>query len=413
MHTSLATLSIVSVAAVVFGPALQLREEAAPTITNGTVTVGFNMPCGGTISDIHTKMVSNLVNNGDCTGRQIQLAVYDGNASYVCCYDPWGWNPVQGGDKHGHGSPVLSSLFTGDTSYIRTRPLEWSPEWRGGDANTPITSDMEFEQWVSFVPGMPHVVRVHYRLTHLGVDTHAEALQEVPATYVNTGYDLFTRYAGPAPWTGGIVTQTIPPDFRDPAGRYLAATEEWWAFVGDPQVGLTVYLPSQYRMAWSAHSMPSQTNYATPFVPFSVGPNEVRTATIYLVVGWWQRARANIGELRLSAGPDLLPPVGVIDVPESGGFLTGIVQMQGWAFDNDGLRAVEILLDESGVLATATLGVTRPDVVASFPIAPMDSGWVANVNTGMLPAGPHTLSLRLTDIHGNVAVTLRRSIMLR
>jgi hypothetical protein len=413
MKKRLAPLWLLSLVLVIFSPWPHLGGQGVQSITNGTVTVGFNMQCGGTISDIHTASIPNVIDNFDCTGRQMQLSLYDGNAPYQCCFDPWGWNPVQGGDKYGHGSPVLSSVVTSDTSYIRTRPLEWSPEWRGGGVNTPVLSDMEFEQWVSFVPGRPNVVRVVYRMMHLGLDMHAESSQEMPAAYVTLGYDNFTRYAGPAPWTDDAVSQNVPPDFGDPAGQRQAATEEWWAFVDDTQTGVTIYAPSEYRMVSSAHSATQHTNYANGFATFSIGPNEVRTSTVYFVLGRFDDARADIGELRKSAAPDLLPPVGVIDSPPPGATLSKNIKMSGWAFDNEGVQSVEILLDQSIVVATAMLGQARPDVAAYYPSAPANSGWSASVRAATLGPGTHVLSLRLTDIHGNVAVTASRTVTVR
>jgi hypothetical protein len=413
MKKRVAPLWLLSLVLVIFSPLPHLGGQGVPSITNGTVTVGFNMPCGGTISAIHTASIPNVIDNFDCTGRQIQLSLYDGNAGYQCCFEPWGWNPVQGGDKHGHGSPVLSSVITSETAYIRTRPLEWSPEWRGGGVNTPVLSDMEFEQWVSFVPGLPNVVRVAYRMTHLGIDLHAQTSQEVPATYVTLGYDSFTRYAGPAPWTDDAVTQNVAPDLRDPAGERQPATEEWWSFVDDTQAGVTVYAPSQYRMVSSGHSATNRTNYATGFVPFSIGPNEVRNATNYLVVGPFAAARADIGELRKSASPDLLPPLGAIEFPAPGAMLSKNVKISGWAFDNEGVQSVEILVGHSVVVTAATLGQPRPDVASYYPGAPTNSGWNASVKSAILGPGTHTLSLRLTDIHGNVAETPGRTVTVR
>ncbi len=51
-------------------------------IDNGTIKVGIEPRCGGTIAEI-TFNGTNLVNNYDCTGRQIQVAQYDGNSTYA------------------------------------------------------------------------------------------------------------------------------------------------------------------------------------------------------------------------------------------------------------------------------------------------------------------------------------------
>jgi hypothetical protein len=54
MKKRLAPLWLLSLVLVIFNPLPHLGGQGVPSITNGTVTVGFNMPCGGTISDIHT-----------------------------------------------------------------------------------------------------------------------------------------------------------------------------------------------------------------------------------------------------------------------------------------------------------------------------------------------------------------------
>jgi hypothetical protein len=384
-----------------------------PTITNGTVTVGFNMACGGTISDLHTASVPNFINNTDCTGRQIQTSLYDGNSRYVCCFNPWGWNPVQGGDKYLHGSPVITSAFTTNTAYIRTRPYEWSPDSNGGGPFSPVLTDVELEQWVSFVPNRPNIVRVDYRWRHLGMDTHAEADQEIPAVYVNLGYDIFTTYAGMEPWTGGAVSQSILGDFGDPSTwAPLYTSEQWWALVNTAGVGLTVYVPNQYPYAFGAHGVTAQANYVRPFLPFSLEPLEVRTSTAYLIAGNWADARGDVDALRRLADPDTWPPFGMIDVPAEGQIIAGRQMMvSGWGFDNVQIAAVHVLLDGRDVGA-AGLGGPRPDISGTFPGAPDNSGFSHTVNKiRSYPRGSHTLALRLVDVSGNSTVTPGRTVV--
>ena len=192
-------------------------------IDNGTIRVGVETRCGGTVAEIVIGG-QNLINNFDCTGRQVQAALYDGNAWYdscAGCTGVWGWDPVQGGDKYNAGSPVLLQESDAQSIHILTRPLEWNPDDKGGGAGRPVSSDVSIEEWVSFVAADPHAVRLHYKITHLGSDTHANTFQEFPAVYVNRGYDHFIYYTGTLPWTGGPVTVDALPSGR-PKGHSLA-----------------------------------------------------------------------------------------------------------------------------------------------------------------------------------------------
>ncbi len=103
-------------------------------IDNGMIRVGVETKCGGTVAEIVIGG-QNLINNSDCTGRQVQAALYDGNAAYdncAGCTGVWGWDPVQGGDKYNAGSPVILQESDSQSIHILTRPLEWNPDDKGG-----------------------------------------------------------------------------------------------------------------------------------------------------------------------------------------------------------------------------------------------------------------------------------------
>ena len=204
-------------------------------IDNGTVQVGVETKCGGTVAQIVIDG-QNLVNNYDCTGRQVQAALYDGNAAYdncAGCSGVWGWDPVQGGDKYNAGSPVISKSSDAQSIYIKTRPLEWNPDDKGGARGRPVASDVSIEQWVSFVAGDPHAIQLHYKITHLGSDTHANAFQEFPAVYVNRGWDRFVYYSGALPWTNGPVTFDVLPSPGGASSFLRYVPEHWSSLVND------------------------------------------------------------------------------------------------------------------------------------------------------------------------------------
>jgi len=74
---------------------------------------------------------------------------------------------------------------------------------------------------------------------------------------------------------------------------------------------------------------------------------------------------------------------------------TAILVVNGWAADTNDLAPVtkvEVLVDGK-VVATATLGLQRPDVAAALGNSGyLPSGWTANVSLANLKAGPHTIT---------------------
>ena len=109
-------------------PQTFVLESTVVRLDNGVIQFGVEPRCGGTLVEVSWRG-RNFVNNADCTGRQVQAALYDGNAKYDgCsgCEGNWGWDPVQGGDIHNFGSPLLAIKVTADSVYIATRPNEWA-----------------------------------------------------------------------------------------------------------------------------------------------------------------------------------------------------------------------------------------------------------------------------------------------
>jgi len=101
------------------------------------------------------------------------------------------------------------------------------------------------EQTISAVTDHQHTFKVHYKVTHPGNDLHTNTLQEFPAVATNQDYNRFAYYGGTAPWTNGAVAVTQFPDLPQ-FSPVLYVPERWGALVDTPNVGLTVYVPSQY-----------------------------------------------------------------------------------------------------------------------------------------------------------------------
>jgi hypothetical protein len=375
-------------------------------IDNGTIKVGIEPRCGGTIAEISFNG-TNLVNNYDCTGRQIQVAQYDGNSTYdACagCTETWGWDPVQGGDRNGFGSVVLSQTVTRNSIYIKTQPYQWFPEDKGGGPGRPVLSDVVVEQWLSFVPGSSYAVKMHSKITHQGNDNHSLAVQEFPATYVNPGFDSMVYYSGVSPWTGGPISIATVQ-----AGIIYNAAENWAAFVNARGNGLTVYVPGQYPYM-SGFRMDDPVpgpysngfNYFAPFVPFEFKAGSVLEGDIYLIAGDYTLARQFIYGLRSSAvTADFLPPFGYLDTPTSGQVLSGKISVAGWAFDNSSINRIEVLVD-GAVAGIATYGQPRPDVASVFPNLSSNTGYFYPLDTTKYSNGQHTITVNAVDSVGNM-----------
>jgi hypothetical protein len=378
---------------------------------NGTVRVGIEPRCGGTIAEILLNG-TNLVNNYDCTGRQIQVAQYDGNSSYdncAGCTGDWGWNPVQGGDRYGLGSVVLTQTATRNNIYIKTQPYQWMPEEAGGEPGRPILSDVVVEQWLSFVAGAPRAIKMHVKVTHKGSDHHLLSSQEFPATYVNLGFNRLVYYSGVAPWTGAPVSVATAQ-----SDTIYNAAENWAAFVDSGGSGLTVYVPGQYPYLTGfrigdpvAGPYSNGFNYFAPFVPFEFKAGSVLEGDIYLVVGDYQAARQFIYSLRSSNLPvDILPPFGFLDTPTAGQTLTGKVPISGWVFDDNAVSRIEVQVD-GNVVGTASHGQPRPDVASVFPNSSPNTGYFFTLDTSRYSNGPHVIGVNAVDAAGNMASLLK------
>ena len=395
-----------------------------PTVVrldNGVVQFGVEPRCGGTLVELSLNG-RNFINNADCTGRQVQAALYDGNATYdACsgCTGTWGWDPVQGGDIHNFGSPLIDKRVTSDGVYIATRPNEWYPDNKGGGPGRPVASDVTMEQVTSFVPDHPNAVRLHYRITHLGSDTHASAVQEFPAVWVNQEFSRFVSYDGKTPWSGGAVRSDLLTGPGQPVPeRYVP--EHWAALVDEQGVGLTVYVPRQYpyaaglQLEGTSGEYGSGANYFRPHVPFTFGPGSVLEGDVYVIAGDYRQAREDIEALHREAETetDLLPPFGSLDLPLADEVVAGIVSVAGWALDDFQVARVEVLVD--GKLdGVATYGLNRPDVATVFPNAPERVGFSYPLLTGRYPNGPHQIVVRATDTARNMTVLPAKSIVIQ
>jgi len=403
-------------------PQTFVLESTVVRLDNGVIQFGVEPRCGGTLVEVSWRG-QNFVNNADCTGRQVQAALYDGNATYDSCsgcQGNWGWDPVQGGDIHNFGSPLIAKNVTANSVYIATRPNEWYPDNKGGGPGRPVLSDVMIEQTASFVPDYPYAIRLHYRITHLNSDTHTSAVQEFPAVWVNQEYDRFVSYTGLRPWTGRPVSAdllTAPGQTAAPV-RYVS--EHWAALVNAQGVGLTVYVPNQYpyavslQLAGTSGEFGSGANYFRPHVPYTFGPGSVLEGDVYVIAGDYREARQDIEAMYDAKAPtaDTLPPFGALDVPLGDQTVTDFVPVAGWVLDDVGVSRVEVLIDGT-VVGAASYGLRRPDVATVYPHAPEQIGFSYSLDTRPYANGPHRLQVRATDKAGNVTVLPEVSIVVQ
>jgi hypothetical protein len=357
---------------------------------------------------------ANFVNAHD-TGREVQPAFYDGNSEDDNCSNCpgiYGWDPVLGGDHYDHGSPVLTSWLASDSIYVKAQPLQWYPDNKGGGPNMPIGSDVYLEETVSVAPDAPLAFKVHFKLTHLGIDQHYNAAQEFPAVYVNSSYSTLAHYGGINPWTNDPTTKILVPTY--PAEGQFYSSEQWTAYVDSNNVGLTVFVPGVYPYVAATLFFPGSdsgptgnaTNYLNRLTMFTVGPGVVIEGDIYLIPGDYTAARDVVYGLHQTLlFSDIATPLGNVDSPSANTTISGNnVNISGWAVDNVAVSKVELFVD--GVLeGSPALDTDRPDVVAVYPnLAPLKCGWALQLDSTTLTNGTHTITVQVADTANNLAV---------
>jgi len=394
--------------------------ESGPLLylDNGTVRVGLALGWGGAIVEV-TRNGKNFVNAFD-PGREIQIALYDGSPFPPCgnCQGAEGWDPVQAGDWHRHGSPLVAKRIGSNYLYTRTQPIQWYPDNKGGGASNPVSTDAVIEQTISFVPDSPFTVQVHFKITHTGTDIHTVRRQEVPCVYENGEFNHLIYYSGTNPWTNERVTDIVPP--RGEATPWYYTPENWAAYVNSQGEGLAVYIPAAYPyiQAKGTGAIPAsqvtthETNYFEPLTSMSFSPGTQYEGDYYILVGTMAEIRPEIYALHRSVPvKDCFAPQGYLDLPAPNATLKGTARVAGWAYDNVAMAQVEILLDGK-LLGTATYGSARADIAKSTPHAPSNVGFQFEFDSTKYANGTHTLSVHAVDTSGNVAILREGPVVL-
>lgn len=270
---------------------------AVSYLDNGVVRIGIETNKGGSITYLSASgRTNNMVNSFDL-GRQIQQSYYSGPQPFNPSNSPvnpgfpgWMWNPVQSGDAYTNASKILAFTNTGDLLYVKCRPMQW--------ALSNVVADCTFESWIR-LDG--NIVIVSNRLVNFRADTQQQFAawdQELPALYtVGTFYRLFS-YEGPAPFTGGALTNfPVGPSTGQWVHRWRSS-ENWAAFVNITNWGVGVYVPGIvfyaggfYGQTNTGGPMDNPTGYISPIHYEVLDSNIDYGFQYYLVLGTVQEIR--------------------------------------------------------------------------------------------------------------------------
>ncbi|GAC1533785.1 MAG: hypothetical protein NVS3B10_27930 [Polyangiales bacterium] len=390
------------------------------------VQIGASLTWGGSVTYFGLPSVagSNTIDAND-PGRELQIALYDPARIYQPCAATascvgatpacgasitfLGWDPVQGGDRCGHGAKVLSSGRVGDALRMVVQPLQWNPGWDRptcdstcGEVPAAVTYTLDYR----FVDKL--VVEIAIQVDSAEAIDHAATGQEFPTLYVAHGApgpDL-ARLLDSA---GGAVAIDVPAndgfvmkDFTSPA--------PWVTFQNaDSSYGVALAMDQGIRgfQGWAGGTSSVYFHNVRAPVPFGLPAGGRVRGLAYLALGSLATDQSTI--------PAVLsrrPPFGVVDAPAAGTTTSGAaIDVAGWVLDGDPVTSVVVELDGVAV-KTVTVDVARPDACAIYPAYPgcPTAGFRATVSTSGLSPCPHLLRVVATDKDGNRTVLGERVV---
>jgi hypothetical protein len=400
-----------------------------------TLKIGTRQEWGGTIVFFGMGTGSpgmngtNAIDAND-TGREVQVAFYDPDRRMQDC--AWnascasaatncpasitylGWNPVQGGNRCNNGSGVEAVDLADGAINITTDPLFWNPNWDRADCvdeacgNPSLNtrrSDVRVIQRVRFVRS--HVVELDYTVINLEALDHRATAHELPTVYTANGeggpdlWRLFnsagTEIAIDTPGNDGFYYE----NFTSPGG---------WATMQNDDLDYGVGLYTENRLTgfqgWQNRGLPF--NNFRPGFSFAIPPYGQIRARSYLILGSLATVGAEAQWLDAH-----LPPFGVLDAPVADAEVSGTVALHGWALDNKGVAAIELVID-GGAPIPLTYGASRPDVCAVWPgyAGCSDVGYSGSFDAGALAPAEcgHVLEINAIDGDGNQRIIARRRV---
>ncbi len=100
------------------------------------------------------------------------------------------------------------------------------------------------------------------------------------------------------------------------------------------------------------------------------------------------------------AAPSAAQPILVVDGPQPGQTVAGVVAVSGFVLSHGSIDKIELFIDDIDVpVNRAVLGLPRPDVTAAFPsfAGGTAAGWITSFLARNYPSGPHDLRLKVTE----------------
>ncbi len=158
-------------------------------LNNRGISLCVDLKRGGCFDELHVDnhgLGPNIIDNPRDGGRQIQVSLYDGGDFYSVDNNwngKWGWNPVQCGDRYGHGSRTIKANQVGDRIIETiTQPLEWAGDSNGGA----VESDVIIYQTIEIISD--NSLMINYKVVHNGRDNHVGANHEFPVIYLKNPF---------------------------------------------------------------------------------------------------------------------------------------------------------------------------------------------------------------------------------
>ncbi|MBQ8827840.1 MAG: hypothetical protein IJZ90_01700 [Clostridia bacterium] len=280
-----------------------VQSQNTVYLSNSRFKLGVSLAWGGGLNYLEDKKdndstVTNMLNCHD-TGRLVQQSYYGTTEyPYVCgSYNgtTWGYNPVQGGDVNGNKSKLVDFSISGNTIYVKCRPLDWAKN------NTYTYSYMEnvytiYDDYIS----------VDNRFIDFSNYYHGSARdQELPAFYTISYLDKFTFYNGNKPWTNGsLITKSNLAFWGGNGDAYFdmtpGNTETWCAWtssekgygIGLYTPGITTLLAGRFEYNGSKSSMDNATNYVAPLIQTSMKNFEAFEYSYFITTGTVSQMRS-------------------------------------------------------------------------------------------------------------------------
>lgn len=301
MHAPLRTLSCVGymLLAILSMSSTRAARAAAPAtlpaprmsyLDNGVIRLGVDLSIGGAITWLSPAGSDRNVINSYDWGRQVQMSYYSGPVPFFVGdnrpanhWEGLGWNPIQSGDDHRHGSKVLEWRNDGKTIYVKCIPMQWPLD--------DVPGECTFESWLTLDGS---AVKARCQLNNARADhrQYPARTQELPAVYTNGPYYRLMTYSGDAPFTQGALSRIEKrPGEKGPWSRWFAS-ENWAALVNDDGWGVGVWNPGCYRFSGGFAGKPGKggakdgpTGYIAPNRQEILDHNIVHAYGYTLVLG--------------------------------------------------------------------------------------------------------------------------------